>query len=420
MRRGRPLAFRGVSPTAATARLVRPLRPRDPEERGRVASPLELLTDLCFVVAVGQAAEALHHGLVGGHAGAAVLGYAMAFFAIWWAWLNFSWFSSAYDNDDVGFRLLTILQIIGVLTLAGGIVSLSAGLEEGSGHFGLIVVGYVIMRVALVLQWLRAARNDPAHRRTCLRYAAGIVVVQLGWVAYYPATHVEALVVPLFVVLVAGELAVPSWAERTGATTWHPHHIAERYGLFFMIVLGETILSSTLAVQEAFTGETEHRLAVAAVTLGGVLIVFSLWWLYFSRDAADVLGRARLEGTHVEYLFGFGHYVIYAAAAAVGAGLAARAEYVAEPGDPHLDLVTSAAVTVPVAVLLLALWAVHLRLHDASWRTGPPFFGAAAIVLAGTPLPFSELLAGGVLALLVVVETRFAAAAAPREARSVG
>jgi low temperature requirement protein LtrA len=401
-----------VSAPAATTRLIRPLSPRDPEEKGRVASELELLTDLCFVVAVGQAALALHHGLTSGHAGPAVLGYAMAFFAIWWAWLNFSWFSSAYDNDDVGFRLLTILQIVGVLTLAGGIARFAAGIAEGEARFGLIVVGYVVMRVGLVLQWLRAARSDTAHRRTCLRYAAGIVVVQLGWVAFYPATRVEALVLPLFAVLVVCELLVPLWAERPGETTWHPHHIAERYGLFFIIVLGETILSSTLAVQEAFTGQTEHRVAVAGVTLGGVLTVFSLWWLYFSREAAEVLARAQREGSHVQYLFGFGHYAIYAAAAAVGAGLAARTEHVAHPEDAHLDLVTSAAVTVPVAVLLVAMWAVHLRLHDGSWRTAVPFFGAAGLVLASTPLAFSELASGVVLAVLVVVETRLAAAGA--------
>ncbi|SDU97179.1 Low temperature requirement protein LtrA [Microlunatus sagamiharensis] len=398
-----------MSAPAVTARLVRPLRPRDPDEQGRVASELELLTDLCFVVAVAQAAAALHHGLVAGLVGPAVLGYAMAFFAIWWAWLNFSWFSSAYDNDDVGYRLLTILQIVGVLTLAAGIMTLAEGVEEREGHFGLVVVGYVVMRVGLVLQWLRAARNDPARRRTCLRYALGIVVVQLGWVAFYLASHVPGLVVPLFAALVACELLVPAWAERTGETSWHPHHIAERYGLFFIIVLGETILSATLAVQEAFTGETEHRVAVAGVTLGGVLVVFSLWWLYFSREAAEVLERARRDGTHAQYLFGFGHYVIYAAAAGVGAGLAARTEAVAHPEGRHLDLVTSAAVTVPVAVLLLAMWVVHLRLHDRSWRTAVPFVGAAALVLASTPLPVSELVTGAVLAALVVVETRLAA-----------
>jgi low temperature requirement protein LtrA len=259
------------------------------------------------------------------------------------------------------------------------------------------------------------ARNDRGHRATALRYTAGVVVVQLGWIAFYPASQVPVLVVPLFFFLVVCELIVPFWAERPARTTWHPHHIAERYGLFFIIVLGETILSSTLAVQEAFTGTTEHRVAVATVTLGGVLIVFSLWWLYFSREAATVLVRARRDGSHVEYLFGFGHYVIYAAAAAVGAGLAARTEQVADPGDHHLDLTTSAAVTVPVAVLLLAMWAVHLRLHDRSWRAGLPFFAAAAVVLASTPLPYSELLTGAVLAVLVAVQTR-SAAAVPSEA----
>ena len=70
------LAFAPVSAPAVASRLLRPLRPRDPGERGRVASELELLTDLCFVVAVGQAALALHHGLTSGHAGPAACGLA--------------------------------------------------------------------------------------------------------------------------------------------------------------------------------------------------------------------------------------------------------------------------------------------------------------------------------------------------------
>ena len=133
-----------------------------------------------------------------------------------------------------------------------------------------------------------------------------------------------------------------------------------------------------------------------------------------------MLERARRDGSHVEYLFGFGHYLIYAAAAAVGAGLAARTEQVAHPEDTHLDLITSAAVTVPVAVLLLAMWAIHLRLHDPSWRAALPFVVTAGIVLASTPLPFSELLTGVVLAVLVAFETRFAGAPAREHAADVG
>ena len=380
-----------------------------------MASSLELLTDLCFVVAVGQAALALEHGLVSGHPGASVVGYAMGFFAIWWAWLNFTWFGSAYDNDDLGYRLLTIVQIVGVLILAAGVEPLT------ERHFGAAVVGYVVMRVALVGQWLRAARDDPRHRITCRRYAVGIVVVQLGWVAFFfasqgqqPWPRVAALVLPLFVLLVLAELAVPVFAERAGETAWHPHHIAERYGLFFLIVLGETILSATLAVQTALVEHAEQRLAVLVLTLGGVLTVFSLWWLYFSREPGPVLARAQQGGSRLQYLFGFGHYFIFAAAAAVGAGLAARTEYVVHP-EHELALPTALGLTVPVAVLLVAMWGLHLRLHDPSWRTAVPFFGAAVLVLVGTLTPAPELVAGAVLALLAALETRLAGVSPERQ-----
>ena len=74
---------------------------RDRHEEHRVATPIELLFDLCFVVAVAQAGLALHHALAEGHLGDAITSYFSVFFAIWWAWMNFSWFASAYDTDDV-------------------------------------------------------------------------------------------------------------------------------------------------------------------------------------------------------------------------------------------------------------------------------------------------------------------------------
>ncbi|MQA98293.1 MAG: low temperature requirement protein A, partial [Streptosporangiales bacterium] len=80
-----------------------------------------MLFDLCFVVAVAQAAAELHHGLAEVHVGPALLGYVLVFFAIWWAWMNFTWFASAYDTDDVPYRVLTLVQIAGVLVLAAGV-----------------------------------------------------------------------------------------------------------------------------------------------------------------------------------------------------------------------------------------------------------------------------------------------------------
>ena len=95
------------------------MRPRDEDEAHRASTPLELLFDLSFVVACRRSRE-LHHDIADGHAGPGAGAYAMVFFAIWWAWVNFTWFASAYDTDDVPYRLLTMLQMAGVLVLAAG------------------------------------------------------------------------------------------------------------------------------------------------------------------------------------------------------------------------------------------------------------------------------------------------------------
>src|SRR3954447_460562 len=124
---------------------------RATDEDHRVSTPLELLFDLTFVVAVSQAAASLAHGLGEGHTGRALLGYVLVFFAIWWAWMNFTWFASAYDTDDVPYRLLTLLQMAGVLVLAAGIGPASDGYD-----YRTVTLGYVVMRLAMVAQWLRA------------------------------------------------------------------------------------------------------------------------------------------------------------------------------------------------------------------------------------------------------------------------
>ncbi|MCW2929091.1 MAG: low temperature requirement protein [Actinomycetia bacterium] len=214
---------------------VRRMSGRDPDEEHRASTPLELLFDLTFVIAVARAALELREALGEGHAGHALAGYCAVFFGLWWAWVNFSWFASAYDTDNVPYRLLTLLQMAGVLVF-------TAGITPAFEHFDFVteVIGYVIMRMALVAQWLRAARGHPEGRASTLRYAAGITAVQLCWIGWLalPRPAQEAG----FVVLVAAELAVPAWAEFRGqATPWHPGHITERYGGFTIIVPGEVI-----------------------------------------------------------------------------------------------------------------------------------------------------------------------------------
>src|SRR5690349_1240860 len=138
-----------------------PMRARSADEPHRVSTPLELFFDLCFAVAVAQAALPLHHFLVEGHVLVAVRGFLMVFFSIWWAWMNFTWFASAYDTDDVAYRLLTLLQMGGVLVLAAGVPTAAADAD-----FRLVTLGYLIMRLGQIAQWVRAGVENPAERRT--------------------------------------------------------------------------------------------------------------------------------------------------------------------------------------------------------------------------------------------------------------
>ncbi|MBP2476836.1 low temperature requirement protein LtrA [Crossiella equi] len=344
----------------------RPMVARDPAEPHRAATPLELLFDLCFVVAVAQAAAGLHHALSENHIGQGVLGFALSFYAVWWAWLNFTWFASSFDTDDLPYRLTTLLQISGGLVLAAGV--------PGAFHndFTVVTIGYVVMRVAMVLQWLRAARTEPALRRCAHRFALGIALVQLGWVArlFLP----ESLFLPGFLLMAALELAVPVWAERAGPTTWHPEHVAERYGLFTLIVLGESVLASATAIRSGLEGEANVPLLVS-VAVAGLLILFSMWWLYFDRPAHGP------EGLRPALTWGYGHYLIFASAAAVGAGLSVAVDH--DLHRAHLPTVAAGlAVTVPVALFVLSVWYLHLDRATGLVRWACP--AVAALILGST------------------------------------
>ena len=273
-----------------------------------MATPLELLFDLSFVVAIALAASQLHHGVKEHHTGPALAGFVAAFSAIWWAWMNYTWFASAYDDDSAVFRLLTMLRMVGVLIFAAGVPGLF------NGDFRAGVLGYAVMRLALVVQWLLAARGDPACAATCRRFALGITLVQALWIArlWFPVEWLW----PTFVLFMACELAVPIVAERRHGTPWHAHHIAERYSLLLIITLGEVVLGATNAVAGMWQS-FGWTLNLALVGLGSTMLAFALWWMYFLLPSGDALHRHRERG----FFWGYGHFFIFASAAAMGAGL---------------------------------------------------------------------------------------------------
>ncbi|MER8185529.1 low temperature requirement protein A [Kitasatospora sp. NPDC094015] len=362
--------------------------PRRRDEPHRAATPLELFFDLCFVVAVAQAGGQLAHSVTEDHLANGLVGFAFAFFAIWWAWMNFTWFASAYDVDDVPYRITTLVQITGVLILAAGVPRMF-----GDQDLTLSVVGYVVMRLAMVTQWLRAARSEHGGARVmALRYAAGITVCQVGWaLVLLVPEDARPYVIPVGILL---ELSVPVFAEWHTQSTWHPHHIAERYGLFTLIVLGETVSAATVAIQSALD-EHEALGELLPIAGGGILLCFAAWWIYFARPIHDHLRTNRQA-----FLWGYGHYLVLGSAAAIGAGLEVAVEYAV--GQAHISAdAATAAVTVPAAVYLLTVWLLHAR-HTKQGAAQAVLPVAAAAVLACTFAGEAGVLLAGLVAAATV------------------
>ena len=268
--------------------------------------------------------------------------------------MNFAWFASAYDTDDWLYRLTTMVQMVGVLVLAIGLPAMFASLEHGD-HLDnrTMVFGYVIMRVAMIAQWVRASKEHVERRETCRRYPLLIAIAQVLWVVI---AIFDMPILPAFALITVGgifELMIPAIAERKGRTPWHPHHIAERYFLLTIIALGE-VLVGTVTTLSSDVEANGWSFGTALCGFGGVAITFGLWWAYGLLPSGEILASR----TDNSYLWGYLHIVLFGSVAATGAGLHVAAYYLA--GEASIpEWLAVLAVAVPVAVFLITIMVIY-------------------------------------------------------------
>ena len=267
------------------SRFVRPQAARNltGEQRSeeRASTPLELFFDLCFVVAVAALARGLHdEPNLGG-----VLRFLGLFVPVWWSWMIFTWYATAFDNDDVPYRVTLFAAMLSMLGLAAAVDGV--GIEAGNAAG--FVLAYATMRLLLMGLFLRARRHAPAHIHPfVVRYAAGNGLGAGIWLSSLlvpePARY-AVWAVGLFVELLAPILAVGTLSDSR--VSFHPRHIPERYGLFTIIVLGESVLAVALGTADTDWAPT----ALLTATLGFV-VAAGIWWALL-RPRRVVRDRAR-------------------------------------------------------------------------------------------------------------------------------
>jgi low temperature requirement protein LtrA len=369
---------------------------RDPEQR---TTPVELLWDLVFVFAVTQVTTLLAGSLTWAGFGRAMLVLAL----IWWAWSAFVWAANAQGETSPALRLV-LLPATGFIFVAGLAVP-RAFADEAT----VFACAYAVVRALHIVLYYDASRRGSAAWSAiagfALTVAGGMVLLIAGSLLHGLARDL------LWVAAVAIDYAGPAWLTRErlrGIQHVAVAHFAERYGLFVIICLGESIVSLGVGALGA-SSLHPHELTAARLVAVSLLLAITvgLWWAYFQRSAAEAERRlaehpdpvlAAADGYSYLHLPIVAGIIIFA----VGARVLMRGAVTAPlPSGPRLALCGG------VALYLLAHLAFSLRLGERRLGRRVPAAAAVLIVYAlGSGLPGWAVAAAivGVLALLFAVE----------------
>jgi len=358
--------------------LINSLISRNTDEPHRSATALELFYDLIYVVAIASLAVEFHHTISNWHhVGHAIAMYALIFFCIWWPWNTYTWFASGYDTDDVQFRLSSFAQMIGVIIIAVGVKP--AFSDE---NFLIMMIGYVTMRVPYILMWLKVAYDDINSRPVAIRYVLGISFVQIAWslsILYFQNWY-------LIIALILSELLVPYIAEHSvdkgKNNKYHFEHIEERLSLLTIIVLGESMLAVAYAFKHAIENFSTDLIKLSLST---VLILFSMWWLYFD----DTIGE-ELKSEKKAFIWGYGHYLIFAFATAVGVLISVNVDVLANNAKIGSQTATI-GLALMIAGYLVSVWLCHDYLLE---KKGIKLFELLilAVLVVGIAVLFNSIL----------------------------
>jgi low temperature requirement protein LtrA len=336
----------------------------------------ELFFDLVFVFAVTQISSLVHAD----HSWAGVGRAAVVFVPIWWAWVGTSIHANTHDVDNP-------LDRIGIFAVALGGLFMSLALTDPYGRYGpLFGGGYLALRIVL------AALVFRGPRLTLNAFSVGLVVT--GPLLLLGGFLDGGWRIAVWGLAALTDLAVPGLIRRRLAQVhFEASHLPERFGLFLIVALGESIV----AIGVSARADPLSPLRLTAVAAAFVLSC-ALWWLYFVFAVNAVryaVETAQVQTDIIRQVLAYGHLAFIASIIAVAVGLA---EAVAHPGD-HLHAGVAALLVGGVSLYLSVFGYTRWRMFRVVSTTR---LTAGVLVLPLIALS-QALPAVVVLGLLVVV-----------------
>ncbi len=345
---------------------------------------LELFYDLVYVAVLIQLGNVLSEDV----SWAGVLRFAVVFAPIWWAWTGITFYMNRFVVDDLWHRLLIYLQIVAIAVLG-------ISVEQAFGTLTMqFALAYAAIRLILVLLYVRTWRSEPATRPLTQRYVIGYMIGIVLWVisAFLPAPWAALLWMAALLIEI-GNVFTPRTRALQTLLPPDPHHMRERYGIFVIIVLGESFIKTiTSASGLALNPE------ILAFSLLGIFVVVALWWLYFNDVETTVIKPAHWA----PYAWIYAHLPLTLGLTAFGVGAKKLFQSV---GDDHvkvsyLALYCGALVVYALALMLVELATTPEEGATPRWRGAIPACtagGTALIFVFGqelAPLPLIALVAG--------------------------
>ena len=258
------------------------------DDKERHSSWLENFYDLIVVVVVSQLAVSLGHDI----SIPSYITFVILFIPVWWSWLGVTFYNTRFETDDLGHRLLTLLQMAAAAFMA---VSVVDGLGSNSSAFA---ISYAAIRIILVIEYLRTGKRFPSARPLTSLYSKAFLIAAIIW-------FVSAFVPPpirfvLWIMALALDISTTLVFTRRLSKRFAPHiyHLPDRFGTFAIIVLGITILAFVDNI--ATHNWTFPSIFSAALSLS---VAFCIWWIYFdSIDGAAIQAFRRYRSGLVLYL----------------------------------------------------------------------------------------------------------------------
>ncbi len=357
------------------------LRTVGEEEEERRATWLELFYDLVFVAAISEVAHYLngHLSLWG------FLGFVLLFVPIWWAWVGATFYATRFDTDDLGHRLLTLFQMVAIAILA---VNVHHGLDTTSIGFAL---SYATVKAVLTLQYFGAWYFIPVARPLTSWYMRGYSLVAIVWLIsiFVPtpwrfAVWAFGLIIDLSIPVAAGNLLTkvpPSF-----------NHVAERIGLFTIIVLGEAVISVVKGASQLQWG-----ILSVVIALLGIVIAFSLWWMYFDSADGSPLEEMRAGNRKASFIWLYSHLFLAIGIAATGVGVehiivSSKTKLILPEVDRWLIGGSLAMCLFSLAVIHIISCSLHISKYRKSLATYRLFSAAFILVIAIGGVSLSPLI----------------------------